>query len=62
MSERKDIAIILVGMNTRKFVKDCLDSIAKTDWQGYTHEILYVDNGFSTVGMGFPQDEGAPGA
>jgi GT2 family glycosyltransferase len=44
MSERKDIAIILVGMNTSKFVKDCLDSIAKTDWQGYTHEILYVDN------------------
>lgn len=44
MSDRKDIAVILVGMNTRKFVKDCLDSIAKTDWQGYTHEIIYVDN------------------
>ena len=44
MSERKDIAIILVGMNTCRFVKDCLDSIAQTGWQGYTHEILYVDN------------------
>jgi GT2 family glycosyltransferase len=47
MSRRNDIAIILVGMNTRKFVKDCLDSIAQTDWQGYTHEILYVDNASS---------------
>jgi GT2 family glycosyltransferase len=44
MSDRKDIAIVLVGMNTRKFVKDCLDSIAQTDWQGYSHEIIYVDN------------------
>ena len=44
MSERKDIAVILVGMNTRQFVKDCLDSIARSDWQGYSHEILYVDN------------------
>jgi GT2 family glycosyltransferase len=44
MSERKDIAIILVGMNTRQFVQNCLDSIALTDWQGYSHEIIYVDN------------------
>jgi enoyl-[acyl-carrier protein] reductase I len=29
---------------------------------GVTGEILYVDNGYSTVGMGFPQDEGAAGA
>jgi enoyl-[acyl-carrier protein] reductase I len=26
---------------------------------GVTGEILYVDNGYSTVGMGFPQGEGA---
>jgi enoyl-[acyl-carrier protein] reductase I len=26
---------------------------------GVTGEILYVDNGFSTVGMGFPQDDSA---
>jgi len=24
---------------------------------GVTGEILYVDNGYSTVGMGFPQEE-----
>jgi GT2 family glycosyltransferase len=44
-STRKDIAVILVGLNTRDYVKNCLESLAKTDWRGYTHEIIYVDNG-----------------
>jgi GT2 family glycosyltransferase len=44
MTARKDIAVILVGMNTRTFVKGFLDSLALTDWQGYTHEVIYVDN------------------
>jgi len=44
MSSRTDIAVILVGMNTRDFVRGFLESLALTDWQGYTHETLYVDN------------------
>lgn len=45
MSDRKDIAVILVGMNTRAFVVGCLETIAKSNWGEYTHEIIYVDNG-----------------
>jgi hypothetical protein len=44
-STRKDIAVMLVGLNTRDYVKNCLESLARTDWCGYTHEIIYVDNG-----------------
>jgi GT2 family glycosyltransferase len=44
MKQPTDIAIVIVGMTTRGFVKDCIASIAATDWCGYTHQIVYVDN------------------
>lgn len=39
-----DIAIILVGMNTRSYVENCLRAIAATEWGNYSHTIVYVDN------------------
>jgi GT2 family glycosyltransferase len=44
MNLTTDIAIILVGMNTRSYVENCLRSIAATSWGGYSHSIVYVDN------------------
>jgi GT2 family glycosyltransferase len=41
----KDIAVIIPGMNTRNYLKGCLESLARTEWRGYTHEVIYVDNG-----------------
>lgn len=44
MNQHMDTAILLVGMNTREYVKSCLQSITATRWGNYTHQILYVDN------------------
>jgi len=41
----KDVAVILVGLNAREFVLQCLDTVARTDGSRYTHEVIYVDNG-----------------
>jgi GT2 family glycosyltransferase len=45
MSTRNDIAVILVGLNTRGYVKDCIASLIASDWGKYTYEIVYIDNG-----------------
>jgi GT2 family glycosyltransferase len=39
-----DIAVIIVGMNTRDYVRNCLASLAETDWGDHTCEIVYIDN------------------
>lgn len=39
-----DISVVVVGMNTRQLVVDCLNSLRRADWGDYTHEIIYVDN------------------
>ena len=39
-----DIAVILVGMNSRKHLRECLHSLAKTEWRGHSHEVVYIDN------------------
>lgn len=47
MSASKDIGIVMVGLNTRDYVRKCLASIAASDWGRYTHEIVYIDNASS---------------
>lgn len=42
-----DVAIILVGLNARAFVLDCLRSIEQAQWDGLTYDVVYVDNGSS---------------
>jgi len=53
MSALKDIAVIIPGMNTRQYVQQCLESLARSDWRGFSHEVIYVDNGSKddSVGM-----------
>ncbi len=41
----KDVAVILVGLNANKFVKECIETVEKADWSRHTCEIIYVDNG-----------------
>ncbi len=55
----KDIAIVIPGMNTKDYVQKCLESLERTEWRGYSHEIIYVDNGsvdnsVETVATQFP--------
>jgi len=40
-----DISVIIVGLNARDYVIDCLASLQKTSWAGYSSEVIYVDNG-----------------
>lgn len=44
MNNPCDIGIVIVGMNTRDYVKNCLVSLSETQWGSYTHQIVYVDN------------------
>jgi GT2 family glycosyltransferase len=56
---RPDVAVVLVGLNARDYIKQCLGSLATAEWRGLRHEIVYVDNGSTddTLAMlraGFP--------
>jgi len=42
---QKDVAVILVGINAKDFVKGCIESLQKAEWRGRTFEAIYVDNG-----------------
>jgi GT2 family glycosyltransferase len=44
MTMRHDIAVVMIGLNTRDYVKSCLESLAKAEWSSFTHEIVYIDN------------------
>jgi GT2 family glycosyltransferase len=40
-----DVAIILVGLNARDYVRGCLQSLERAEWRDVTYECVYVDNG-----------------
>jgi len=44
-SEPVDVAVVIVGLNARAYVKACLESLEAADWVDVTHEVIYVDNG-----------------
>lgn len=40
-----DISAILVGRDSREYVKLCIESLARAEWDDYSYEVVYVDNG-----------------
>jgi len=40
-----DVAVVIIGVNARKYVQGCLESLRAADWESFTHETIYVDNG-----------------
>lgn len=40
-----DVAVIVVGLNARAYVRGCFASLLQANWRGHTYEIIYVDNG-----------------
>lgn len=40
-----DITAIVISLNSRRFLRDCLDSLRGAEWGGVTHEVIVVDNG-----------------
>ena len=45
MSASFDVAVIVVGLNASRYVRECFQSLADADWHSYSHEVIYVDNG-----------------
>jgi len=44
-SREIDVSIVLVGLNARDFIKQCIESCAAAEWRDRTYEVIYVDNG-----------------
>jgi N-acetylglucosaminyl-diphospho-decaprenol L-rhamnosyltransferase len=40
-----DLSIIVISLNSRALVADCLRSMASAVWRDVTHEVIVVDNG-----------------
>jgi len=40
-----DVAVISIGVNAKRFVDECCQSLRDCEWGEYTHEEIYVDNG-----------------
>jgi N-acetylglucosaminyl-diphospho-decaprenol L-rhamnosyltransferase len=60
MPDAPDVAVIIVGLNARDFVRGCVESLLAAPWRQRRFEIIYVDNGSrdDTIAMltsGFPQ-------
>jgi N-acetylglucosaminyl-diphospho-decaprenol L-rhamnosyltransferase len=52
-----DVAIIIVGWNACKYVRDCIESIHRARWDRTTFKIIYVDNGSADGSVEMAQSE-----
>lgn len=57
MSARADIAVVIVGFNSRRYLAKCLSSLQAADWAGYSHTVVYVDNASVDGSLDFVQQE-----
>lgn len=55
LKEPKDLVIIIVSYNSRRYLKDCLDSINENPLNA-RYEIIVVDNGSTDGSIGFLKD------
>jgi N-acetylglucosaminyl-diphospho-decaprenol L-rhamnosyltransferase len=42
-----DISMVIISLNSRRFVRGCIDSLRAAAWRAVTYEIVVVDNGSS---------------
>jgi GT2 family glycosyltransferase len=42
--KQSDVAVVVVGMNAREYVRACFASLAAADWKAYSCFCIYVDN------------------
>ncbi|MGQ8367336.1 glycosyltransferase family 2 protein [Glaciecola sp. 1036] len=45
MADKTDVAVILIGLNAKRYVLECLESIFDATWRDVTYEVIYIDNG-----------------
>ena len=44
MTDRVDIAVVIVGINSCDYLQRCVESLARVEWKGYSYRIVYIDN------------------
>ncbi|HWP86057.1 MAG TPA: glycosyltransferase family 2 protein [Terriglobia bacterium] len=52
-----DVAAIIISLNSRHFLEGCLRSLKSTQWDGYSREIIVVDNGSTDGTLEFLRSE-----
>lgn len=57
MSAPIDVGIVLVGLNSRDYIRQCLQSIAAAEWRNLSYQTIYVDNGSSDDSVSVVQTE-----
>ena len=40
-----DVSAVVISLNSRKFLRGCLDSLRAAEWDEFSYEIVVVDNG-----------------
>lgn len=40
-----DVAVVIVGLNARDWVRGCLKSLGEAQWRDCRYQVIYVDNG-----------------
>ena len=40
-----EVVVVSIGVNAKRFVRECHESMRTCEWGGYTHQAIYVDNG-----------------
>ncbi len=45
MSGGVDVSAIVISLNSKRFLRECIDTIERGPWRAVTHEILVADNG-----------------
>src|ERR1700687_3273997 len=40
-----DVSAVVISLNSRHFLKGCLDSLKSAEWGGHSFEVIVVDNG-----------------
>ncbi|MFK8031712.1 MAG: glycosyltransferase family 2 protein [Gammaproteobacteria bacterium] len=43
--EQTDVAVIVVGLNARDYVRESFASVVAAKWHDVTYELIYIDNG-----------------
>jgi GT2 family glycosyltransferase len=51
-----DIAIIVVGFSSRKFLPGLMESIRAADWKNLSYQVVYVDNASSDDSVSFVRE------
>jgi N-acetylglucosaminyl-diphospho-decaprenol L-rhamnosyltransferase len=53
---RVDVSAIVISLNSRRFLRDCLDTLRRGPWRNVTYEIVVADNGSTDGSTGLVRE------